>query len=282
MPKKSTDAALSVIKENLSEANDQLQSALITKKAHILELANTLQSYRSDPEYIRDVINREELDAYDLAFFSVEFSKYVPKDDESFVFYAFTKAQKDPLVAYFRNSISDLAFSIFSREVSDLRAVYYDSFSACAEDVSFGISDWCMLPIYDFSDGEMWSVRRLIDKHDLSIVMTVDLPTSYQATNYVRFALLSQDQKYPQNANMLRVTAFFDTPSMLTPFLDSCRYIGAQLTSAVAVPVSFYDGYAYDIDFTLDPKCLHALGVYLSLFCPRVNIGGIYKHLEGI
>ncbi len=282
MPKKSADSALSVISENLAEANDALQGSHIMKKAHVIELANALSDQLEDPEYVKSVISKADLSPIDLAVFAIEFSKYVEKDDESLPFFAFTEVSKDPMTAYFRNPISDMAFNVFSKEIKELRAVYYDSFSACAEDVSSGISDCCMLPIYDYSDGEMWSVRRLIEKHDLSIVMTVDLPTSHEATNFVRFALLSQEQQSPRNADMLRVTAFFEDPSELSPFLEGCRFIGAKLLSAVSVPVSFYDSPAFDIDFVLPKDRFHPLGVYLSLFYPRINIGGIYKRLEVI
>lgn len=280
MPEKSVDSALGIIGENLCEAHGVLQDAQTIKNAHVCELAFALRDQFSDPEYVRSVIERSDLAPSDLAVFAMEYAKYVDKDHESLPFFAYTDVSREPMTAYFRNSISDMAFSVFSREIRELRAVYYGSFSACAEDVSSGISDCCMLPIYDFTDGEMWSVRRLMEKHDLSIVMTVDLPTSYEATNHVRFALLSREPQMPKDANMLRVTAFFEDPSELTPFLDGCRAIGAVLSSTVSVPVSFYDTPAFDIDFTLPKESFHPLGVYLSLFYPRINIGGIYKRLE--
>ena len=280
MPKDVVHSALGIIGENLTEANNAFANAQTMKKAHVCELAYALRDEFGDPEYVKSVIERSDLEPSDLAAFAIEYAKYVDKDHESLPFFAFTDVDPEPMTAYFRNSISDMAFSVFSREIRELRAVYYDSFSACAEDVSSGISDCCMLPIYDFSDGEMWSVRRLIEKHDLSIVMTVDLPTSYEAANHVRFALLSREPQTPKDANMLRVTAFFEDPSELTPFLDGCRAIGAVLSSTVSVPVSFYDTPAFDIDFILPKECFHPLGVYLALFYPRINIGGIYKRLE--
>lgn len=277
MPK---DSALGIISENLTEAQSALESGRVMKNAHVCELAYALRDQFGDPEYIKGVVEKAALEPADLAVFAMDLAKYVDKDHESLPFFAYTDVSLEPMTAYFRNSISDMAFSVFSREIKELRAVYYGSFSACAEDVSSGISDCCMLPIYDFSDGEMWSVRRLMEKHDLSIVMTVDLPTSFEASNFVRFALLSREPQMPKDANMLRVTAFFRDPSELTSFLDGCRAIGAVLSNAVSVPVSFYDTPAFDIDFYLPKDCLHPLGVYLSLFYPRINIGGIYKRLE--
>jgi len=280
MPKTSGENILSVINENITEANRALDISKTLKDAHVFELAYALKDHFNDPEYIRDVLSSADLSPDECAEFAVEFSKYVDKNHESLPFFSFTEVMDDPMTAYFRNSISDLAFSIFSRELRELRAVYYGSFSACAEDVSSGISDCCMLPIYDYSDGQMWSVRRLMEKHDLSIVMTLDLPTSYEGTNYVRFALLSRESRSAKDANMLRVTAFFEDPTELAPFLNGCLAIGATLENAVFVPTSFYDTPAIDIDFKVPKQCFHPLGVYLSLFYPRINIGGIYKQLD--
>ena len=225
MPK---DSALGIISENLTEAQSALESGRVMKNAHVCELAYALRDQFGDPEYIKGVVEKAALEPADLAVFAMDLAKYVDKDHESLPFFAYTDVSLEPMTAYFRNSISDMAFSVFSREIKELRAVYYGSFSACAEDVSSGISDCCMLPIYDFSDGEMWSVRRLMEKHDLSIVMTVDLPTSFEASNFVRFALLSREPQMPKDANMLRVTAFFRDPSELTSFLDGCRAIGKR------------------------------------------------------
>ena len=179
MPTQSVDNAISIICENISEASDALETSKIMKKAHICELASALKDHFADPEHIRSVLSQNKLSPIDCADFALELSKYVDHNHESLPFYSFSEVSSDPMTAYFRNSISDLAFRKFSAELSDLRAVYYGSFSACAEDVSSGISDCCMLPIYDYSDAEMWSVRRLMEKHDLFIVMTIDLPTSY-------------------------------------------------------------------------------------------------------
>lgn len=280
MPKKSGENTLGIIKENINEANRSKDISQTLKNAHICELAFALKDHFGDSEYIKSILSQDRLSVGECALFAVEFSKYVDKNHESLPFFSFTEVADDPMTAYFRNSLSDLAFRAFSKELTELRAVYYGSFSACAEDVSSGISDCCMLPIYDYSDGEMWSVRRLMEKHDLSIVMTLDLPTTSDESNFVRFALLSRESWSAKDADMLRVTAFFDDQTELAPFLEGCFAIGATLEGAVTVPSSFYDTQAIDIDFNVPKECFHPLGVYLSLFYPRTNIGGIYKRLE--
>ena len=126
----------------------------------------------------------------------------------------------------------------------------------------------------------MWSVRRLIDKHELSLVMTLDLPTSADERNHVRFALLSRELHTYPKADRLRITAFFDDLSEMPEFLEGCTGLGATALSISALPAAFYDLHAFDVDFLIDQKDLKALGVYFSLFYPRITVNGIYRHLK--
>ena len=280
MQERSYSDKVFVAKENLLEIKGHLEDLGIISEAHLRELADVLALEYVDHFRVDKIIENFSLDSRERAILSMAISKALDLSVDLLPFDDVQSPPAEPMTAYFRNSISDLAFSIFSREIKDLRATYLDSLFACSEDVYSGTSDFCMLPILDYNDGDMWSVRRLIDKHELSIVMTLDLPTSSDESNFVRFALLSRELHAYKGADRLRVTALFNDASELSGFIDGCCELGATALTVSNLPRAFSDQVAFDIDFDVSSASTKALGIFFSLFYPRTTIGGIYRHLK--
>ena len=269
-----------VAKENLFEVKEHLNDLCVMSDAHLRELAQALESEYVDHGQVERLLCDVSTSYLEKATLAKVISDFSDLSSDLLPFDDVEDPPAEPMTAYFRNSISDLAFSIFSREIKELRATYFGSLFACSEDVYSGTSDFCMLPVSDYTDGDMWSVRRLIDKHGLSFVMTLDLPTSADESNYVRFAVLSTELHAYPGADRLRITAFFDDPSELSGFVDGCCALGARPLTLSALPPAFSELSAFDMDLDVKDTDFKALGIFFSLFYPRTTIGGIYKHLK--
>ena len=72
-----------------------------------------------------------------------------------------------PNIAYFRNVYADAAFRAFSAYLENPTVTYVSDFNAVCEDVYYGRSDMCLLPLDNSRDSKLVSFYKLIEKYEL-------------------------------------------------------------------------------------------------------------------
>lgn len=94
-------------------------------------------------------------------------------------------------IAYVQNTFSDTAYLQFSNTLRHPRAAYFDSFSGVCEEVYNGICEYCILPILHQRDGKLFRFYALLEKYELRIVCTCDIPwTEKNGVTTTRYALI--------------------------------------------------------------------------------------------
>ena len=95
-------------------------------------------------------------------------------------------------VVYQRNGYADAAYLRFAERISSPRALYAHSFSAVCDQIYNGSCEFGILPVESSADGPLNSVLALIDRYELTVAATLDVPTN-DGSRTTRFALLRRD-----------------------------------------------------------------------------------------
>lgn len=95
-------------------------------------------------------------------------------------------------IAYQRNSYADSAYLLFAKHLSAPRAVYSHNFQTVCEEVYNQSCEYCILPLENSADGPLNSFFRLIERFELKIAATCDIPTTDKSRT-TRFALLRRN-----------------------------------------------------------------------------------------
>ena len=83
-------------------------------------------------------------------------------------------------------------FLRFAERISSPRALYAHSFSAVCDQIYNGSCEFGILPVESSADGPLNSVLALIDRYELTVAATLDVPTN-DGSRTTRFALLRRD-----------------------------------------------------------------------------------------
>ena len=189
-------------------------------------------------------------------------------------------------IACMRNSYTDTAYDIFSRELSDPTVTYSTDFINVCEDVYYNRAGLCILPIENSKDGNLVSFRNLINKYELKTVMTCSVDTTYN--NYTKFALLKKNienirlKTHAKYHNFLEFGITLSNATSLSALLKAAESYNLRLRKIDSVPVTYSDNeYSYDIviavnDSEFDLMCFIC---YLCLEMPQFTPLGLYKHI---
>lgn len=187
-------------------------------------------------------------------------------------------------VIYQRNSYADNAYLCFSSHISSARAVYTHSFSAVCEEVSHGNCEYCILPLESSAEGTLNSFARLIDRYDLKIAATCDVPTA-DATRVTRFALLRRSILSPASFDAKELFFEFTAPLSQSPGvaallsaasccgLTLCRFDSRlRQTEDAAYPIAH-------IVLQVANGDLASFLLYLAMEAAQCDRVGIYFHI---
>ena len=94
-------------------------------------------------------------------------------------------------ISYQRNPYADSAFQRFAELLEEPKVSYAHSFHGACEDVYNGISEFCILPLENSSEGRLNSFTKLIEQYDIRIVATCDIRSGED--KLTRFALLRKN-----------------------------------------------------------------------------------------
>ena len=260
-------------RENLSVLTGCLYSDIATRYRH---------TYRSTPSpYEIAGIYRDLLSLHSEVCVSPDFALFCKAFSDVFgsIYTAPRDTEKDnspPKIAYLQNTFSDRAYMNFSSRFERVSAVYYPGFSEICEEVYNGGCTYAMLPVYNSSNGQLVSFRRLILKYDLKISLVTDIETPDESS--MRFALLQKgiDSTMMKNRSCLDLFMVLDSCDY-APFLSACHELGAEVLMMNSLPLEYSDdrqGLSLQLDIANSDR--NALLCFLEASHIRYDIAGFY------
>ena len=187
-------------------------------------------------------------------------------------------------IAYLRNAYTDAAYIRLSDVLHNPTVTYCDDFTSVCEEVYYGRTSMCIIPIENSSEGRLSAFRNLITKYELKIVMTC-LVNSADGTE-TRYALLKKNIEHIPLVGQPRKTELFEFSVIsaegggLSDILTAARSFGLRLNKAEWMPVSYSDTeYAQNLVFGIDGAEFDNFICFLSLEAPQFIAVGLYPHL---
>ncbi len=196
-----------------------------------------------------------------------------------------TSYSRSPRIAYFKNAYADAAFRVFSDILEAPSVAYAPDFNSVCEEVYYERADMCMLPLDSSRDAKLISFYRLIDKYELSPVLSCDVTTP-DGTVTTRYALLSRSISLPARAD--RTGCFFefslvtDDGAALGEVLTAAAECGLTIYKVDSIPMT-YNTVKFSSEVILkasEPKGLDAFVLFLTLAIPEYEPLGIYPHIR--
>ena len=184
-------------------------------------------------------------------------------------------------ISYQKNNYTEQAFRCFSDWLGEARAAYAHSFSSVCEDVYNGISQYCILPIRNSSEGRLVSFARLIAQYDLKIAATCDVRVGED--KITRFALLQRD--FTPLSDGEQTAQFYECVCTLSDFPDAEDLLSAA--RLCGLKAEYVDVQSSELPsqrvfhgvFRVENGDLLAFLLYLAMVLPTVNSIGHYPHL---
>lgn len=156
------------------------------------------------------------------------------------------------------------------------------AFADICEAVARGDARFGILPLEDSADGKLFHFYEQIDRYELRISHTTDVPYP-DGTKVLRFALLYRAHPPTASAEgegMLECSLFGETRGALVELLDAALAGGLSLRRVDALPAPYgEDGFFYRPTFRTSAGEPRLFEAYLSCFMPRAAITARYTHL---
>ncbi len=193
-----------------------------------------------------------------------------------------------PRIAYFQNAYADAAFRIFSDAFEEPSVAYMSDFTAVCEEVYYGRADLCMLPLDSSRDAKLISFYRLIDKYELSPVLSCDV-TSPDGSVTTRYALLKRSIGLPSDDKLdktgcccFEFTLVPDKDASLCDVLAAARDCGLTLYKVDSIPLTYSDSeFSCDVILKIGSKeGFAAFALFMSLAMPQYEPLGVYMHIK--
>ncbi len=314
----------SVVSKNLGSLDREMSSVCERRVSHIYDLAKILitgsageSEFPQRLELMREILRETENENVNIlydkgnpiaenqkivgeALYSLyahdkiilcralcDFSDVQHSPDE---FFSQEQSNNNWKVSYLKNVYTDSAYRIFSETIPDLTVTYCEDFNIVCEDVYYGRSGACILPIENTSEGKFSAFRSLIGKYDLKIVLTCPV-LSADGSTVTRFALCRKNlEKLKIERNIKKTPMFEFTLTVphekkskictLGDILTAAECFGLALCKVDSLPVTYTDvSYAYDLIFYTDNSRLDCFLYYLNLEAPQFTAVGLYYHL---
>ena len=190
-----------------------------------------------------------------------------------------------PVVAYMRNPYADEAYDVFAEEIADLTLRYVSSFDEGVRLLLAGEVGYCLLPLEESGGLRLSTVERLLHRYDLRIgrVTPVFGP---DGTADLRYALVCRSASAApystEDDRYLELRLPLSEESVLSDICVLSEAFGLSLYRMQTV--SFGEGEGKD-SYLCAVLCgtganFAAVLLYLSVFCRRATVVGLYCNLE--
>ncbi len=190
-------------------------------------------------------------------------------------------SEQDKKIAFLRNRQTFRAFECFAKTLGGVSVLYENNFGDALEAVAMGQATYAIVPIYSTSDGRLSSFYRMIEKHELCIVLTCDIDSD-DGENMTTFALVYKERlALAVGSPRFSCKITFDLLSSISDITDAAAYFGAAIESLEALPILF-SGRAgtFAVDFDLEYADTEGLLCYLALEYPQMSASAMYGKTE--
>ena len=176
----------------------------------------------------------------------------------------------DGSVCYVRSPYADNAYLSFAQMLDDPKAIYCEDFTQACEDVYYGRSTYCILPLSNSKDGRLGGFRNLAIKYSLIKVCTVKIPSDDTET---LFALMKKDLEIPRTQE----NAYFEFRILRIERLNELLCV-AGACGMTAASVDMTEDHC-DIVLAVNEDGICGFLTYLSLEYEGFIPLGIYKEI---
>ena len=182
-------------------------------------------------------------------------------------------SEGDGSICYVKSLGTDTAYLAFAKRREDSRAIYCEDFTQVCEDVYYGRSTYCILPISNSKEGRLAGFRNLALKYSLITVQSVKVVLHDTET---LFALMKRDLEIPKTAENSLFEFRVPNARGISGILAA-----AQACNMTAVSVDMRDD-PLNIDMVLRVSDDGICGFlsYMSLEYPDYIPLGIYEEIK--
>ncbi len=187
-------------------------------------------------------------------------------------------------VVYQRNGYADAAYLRFAERITSPHVLYAHSFSAVCDQIYNRNCEFGILPVESSAEGPLNSVLGLIDRYELTVAATLDVPTN-DASRTTRFALLRRDPLplFGENEKDLRFefSVAGNAEPSVAELLFAADFCGLTLLRSDTRTLP-QDKNAVTTRFVLGSENgdLYTYLLYLAMEASHYTPIGIYLHLE--
>ncbi len=187
-----------------------------------------------------------------------------------------------PKVAFLDSTFGREALRRFRRVLPHPRPITATSFTEVCELLMGDGAEFAILPIEDSLEGKFLHLYEEIDRYELHITHTCDIPYPGEGRS-VTMALIGK--RYlpdaTQGKRLLCCRTLAQDGGELTELLCAAELMGLTLHRVTHSPAPHGDsGVFYDLIFEFTPPARRLLELYLAIRHPRAGITGQYFHLE--
>jgi len=187
--------------------------------------------------------------------------------------------------AYMQNSYTDRAWRQFAKHML-LRAEYYTGYPAVCEEVYYGRSRYCILPLYTSSDGLLISFRKLLSKYDLQICMETQVEMADESV--MRFGLLRRGLTLMpggRRPKKMDITVTLPEKSHMGVLFSVCVALDIAVTAVHTVPLNYGEvmppeygdeSHRFCLELGIERADLGALSLFLEGAQIRYTVEGLY------
>lgn len=296
---------ISIIAENLAEAEEALAEGSALQKAHLKELSALVlggngrspQPDESLPEVYRMLLAKrsDKRKASAVEFFKgyAEFDlhsrlelarEWAALADPFELADCAASSERGYVIAHFGNLYADRAFAAFSEELGASTVLPVEDYDSACEEVSDGSADFCILPIESARDGVMDRFEQMIDQYSLFMVMVC--PIRLSDDEWIRYALLAaspcrltggETNVEPADRINLRITPDGEA---LWEVLLAADLLGAKPLECRMSGREEDRTAVYRLTFTASEQARSELIAYLELGYSSYTAIGVYSELS--
>jgi hypothetical protein len=288
---------LTIIAENLSEADKLFSDSWKLRRAHLADLADYLRRqlresgeeegdeeeeqvltslYGEFSERLRErteLSKNPELLRIVALYTRMELCKTLAESDPEKGIALWEKP--GPVIAYFHNPYAGKVLQSITDVLGGGEAVDAEDYSDACEGVSDGRYDFCVLPVESARDGVMSRFVQMIDRYDLFTVLVCHLEITEE--EYIRFALLSASPTCLAGADHLQLKVVTGE-EQLWELLFAADQLGATLVGCRPTPGDG-ESQSYQLTLGVESADLAAFAYYLGMGWSRSTVNGFYRQI---
>ncbi len=189
-----------------------------------------------------------------------------------------------PRIAYQKSSYADSAYlQLSSRLEKTVAAKYTHSFIAACEEVYNGLSDYCILPLENSTEGLLQSFVKLILRYDLKIAATCDVYENGE-NRITKFALLRRGLfplfTHSEHDIFFELTLPLSEPLDVSELLTAAHFFALSVSNVTYIPfMEDKQTRMLHVTFSAESGELEPFLVYLYMVAPGYHPIGLYPHI---